>query len=77
MHLVRIAFCAVGMIMVLWPIYVELFKVGAICLWRTSIHLITFSLSGCVISARRTGSARRGGRPTGLMPNSRASRSFG
>lgn len=49
LHLIRIAFCAIGMLMVLWLIYVELFKVGAICLWCTTIHVTTFLLLGTVI----------------------------
>ena len=39
----------VGTIMVLWLIYVEIFKVDAICLWCTGIHVITLLLLGTVL----------------------------
>jgi len=34
----------VGILFVLWLVYAELFKIGAICLWCTSVHVITFAL---------------------------------
>jgi uncharacterized membrane protein len=33
-----------GILFVLWLVYAELFKIGAICLWCTSVHVITFAL---------------------------------
>ncbi|HEY2309008.1 MAG TPA: vitamin K epoxide reductase family protein [Streptosporangiaceae bacterium] len=40
----RIGSVVVGIVFVLWLIYAELFKIGAICLWCTSVHVITFAL---------------------------------
>jgi uncharacterized membrane protein len=33
-----------GILFVLWLVYAELFKIGAICLWCTSVHVVTFAL---------------------------------
>jgi uncharacterized membrane protein len=35
---------AVGVGMILWLLYAELFLIGKICLWCTSVHLLTFVL---------------------------------
>ncbi len=43
-HLARLLSVIVGIGFVLYLIYVELFKVNAICLWCTSVHVITFAL---------------------------------
>lgn len=43
-----------GTLMVLWLIYVELFKVDAICLWCTGVHAITVLLLGSVLWWRET-----------------------
>ncbi len=32
------------MVMVLWLVYVEIFKVDAICLWCTGVHVVTLLL---------------------------------
>jgi uncharacterized membrane protein len=40
----RLADIAVGMGMVLWLVYAELFVIRAICLWCTVVHLIVFAL---------------------------------
>lgn len=40
----RIGSVVVGIVFVLWLVYAELFKIGAICLWCTSVHVITFAL---------------------------------
>lgn len=50
----RLVGVAAGTLMVLWLIYVELFKVDAICLWCTAIHLITLLLLGAVLWSRQT-----------------------
>jgi len=34
----------VGILFVLYLVYAELFSIGAICLWCTSVHVITFAL---------------------------------
>jgi uncharacterized membrane protein len=43
-HIARLLSVIVGMGFVLYLIYVELFKVNAICLWCTSVHVATFAL---------------------------------
>ncbi len=43
-HLARLLSVIVGIVFVIYLIYVELFKVNAICLWCTSVHVITFAL---------------------------------
>jgi uncharacterized membrane protein len=40
----RLASVIVGMGFVLYLVYVELFRVDAICLWCTSVHVLTFLL---------------------------------
>jgi uncharacterized membrane protein len=40
----RLLALAVGMVFVLYLVYVELFRVSAICLWCTSVHILTFLL---------------------------------
>lgn len=40
----RLASVIVGMCFVLYLVYVELFRVDAICLWCTSVHVLTFLL---------------------------------
>ena len=40
----RIGSIVVGIVFVLYLIYTELFTIGAICLWCTSVHVITFAL---------------------------------
>jgi uncharacterized membrane protein len=47
--LARVIGAAVGTLMVLWLIYVELFKVDAVCFWCTGVHLITLLLLGSVL----------------------------
>jgi uncharacterized membrane protein len=43
-HLIRIASLVVGMGFVLYLLYAELFLIGSICLYCTSVHAITFVL---------------------------------
>jgi uncharacterized membrane protein len=45
----RIVSVVVGILFVLYLIYCELFKIGAICLWCTSIHVITFCLFALIV----------------------------
>ena len=49
--LLRLASVVVGVGFILYLIYVELYQVGAICLWCTSVHVITFLLFGLVALA--------------------------
>ena len=48
----RLAGATAGALMVLYLVYVELFRVGAICLWCTAIHLIALCLFGVVLTSR-------------------------
>ncbi len=43
-HLARIASLVVGIGFVLYLVYAELFTIGSICLYCTSVHVITFLL---------------------------------
>jgi uncharacterized membrane protein len=47
----RLGSLVVGMVFVLYLIYTELFTLDAICLWCTSVHVITFILFGLVMFA--------------------------
>lgn len=40
----RLAYSISGVFMVFWLIYVELFKLSAICLYCTGVHVLTFLL---------------------------------
>lgn len=61
--LARLASMVVGVGFILYLIYVELLQVGAICLWCTSIHVITFLLFVLVaMSAAVYGLPRHWGR---------------
>ena len=51
----RIGSVVVGMVFVLYLIYCELFKIGAICLWCTSVHVITFCLFGLIVFSAAAG----------------------
>jgi uncharacterized membrane protein len=46
---VRLGSLIVGMIFVLYLIYAELIDIGAICLWCTSVHVLTFLLFCLVV----------------------------
>jgi len=47
----RLLSVGVGTIFVLYLVYVELFRVDAICLWCTSVHVLTFLLLVIVLLA--------------------------
>jgi len=51
----RLGSVVVGMLFVLWLIYAELFKIGAICLWCTSVHVITFALFALIVYSAAAG----------------------
>jgi len=60
----RLGSLIVGMIFVLYLIYAELIDIGAICLWCTSVHVITFLLFCLIVfdacfSWGRTDTGRR------------------
>lgn len=40
----RLAFAGSGILMIFWLVYVELFKLNAICLYCTAVHVITLLL---------------------------------
>ena len=60
----RLALSGAGSAMVLYLVYVELFRVDAICLWCTGVHLTAVVLFAAVLAARASLSA--GGRATSL-----------
>jgi uncharacterized membrane protein len=39
---------------VLYPLYVELFAIDAICLWCTAVHVLTLVLFGTTLFATAT-----------------------
>jgi uncharacterized membrane protein len=51
----RIGSVVAGMLFVLYLIYCELFRIGAICLWCTSVHVITFCLFGLIVFSAAAG----------------------
>jgi uncharacterized membrane protein len=52
---VRLGSVAVGMVFVLYLIYTELITLDAICLWCTSVHVITFLLFGLIVFSAAAG----------------------
>ena len=50
-YLLRIASLVVGIGFVLYLLYAELFIIGSICLYCTSVHAITFILFGLTMFA--------------------------
>jgi uncharacterized membrane protein len=57
-HLARLAGSITGVGMVLYLIFAELFQIKAICLWCSSIHLITLVLFVIIATASPTVLAR-------------------
>ena len=48
----RLLVSGAGAAMVLYLVYVELFRIGAICLWCTATHAIAVCLFGVILSGR-------------------------
>jgi uncharacterized membrane protein len=48
----RFVLAGAGAVMVVYLIYVELFRVGAVCLWCTAVHLRALGLFGVVLAVR-------------------------
>ena len=48
----RLALSGAGAAMVLYLVYVELFRIGAICLWCTAMHLTAVALFGVILAGR-------------------------
>ena len=44
-----IAAAAAGMAVVLWLVYVELFRLDRICLWCTAAHVLALGVFACVV----------------------------
>jgi uncharacterized membrane protein len=53
----RLAASGAGAAMVLYLVYVELFRIGAICLWCSAIHVTAVCLFGVILAARASSSA--------------------
>jgi uncharacterized membrane protein len=49
---VRLVVSAAGAAMVLYLVYVELFRIGAVCLWCSGVHLTAIVLFGVILAAR-------------------------
>jgi len=47
----RLAWAVVGLCTVLYLLYAELFAIDAICLWCTSVHVLTLVLFGVTVYA--------------------------
>jgi uncharacterized membrane protein len=48
----RLGAAAAGAAAVLYLVYIELFRLGAICLWCTAVHVTAVCLFGVVLAAR-------------------------
>ena len=48
----RLGATVVGVAMVLYLVWAELFRIGAICLWCTVVHVVSFALFCVVLFAR-------------------------
>ena len=51
---IRLGWAVVGLGTVLYLLYAELFSIDAICLWCTSVHVLTFVLFGTTVYATAT-----------------------
>jgi uncharacterized membrane protein len=49
---VRLAVSGAGAAMVVYLVYVELFRIGAICLWCTAMHVTAVCLFGVILGGR-------------------------
>jgi uncharacterized membrane protein len=62
---IRLGSVVVGIVFVLYLIYTELFTLNAICLWCTSVHVITFLLFGLIVFATTAGHGKAEDRNAG------------
>jgi uncharacterized membrane protein len=53
----RLAAAGAGAVMVLYLVYVELFRIAAICLWCTAIHVTAVGLFGVILAGRAASTA--------------------
>jgi uncharacterized membrane protein len=44
LRMARLIFSLTGLISVFWLVYVELYRIGSICLYCTGVHILTFLL---------------------------------
>ena len=56
---VRVALVVAGMGFVLYLLVAELFVIGAICLWCTGVHVVTFAVFAVVLTSTPALLARR------------------
>jgi len=54
----RLMVSGAGAAMVLYLVYVELFRIGAICLWCTAMHVTAVCLFGVILGGRAASSHR-------------------
>ncbi len=54
---IRLVVSGAGAAMVLYLVYVELFRLGAICLWCTAVHVTAVSLFGVILAGRAASSS--------------------
>ncbi len=55
----RLAASGAGAVMVLYLVYVELFRIGAICVWCTAVHVTAVCLFGVILAGRAASTAAR------------------
>jgi uncharacterized membrane protein len=60
LEIVRVVGASAGVVMVLYLVYVELFRVDAICLWCTAVHVLTFIMFVAVLWHASVSDATRG-----------------
>lgn len=60
LELPRIAGAVVGVLTAIYLVWVELFRVDAICRWCTAVHVVTLLLLGAVLWARSAPAPARG-----------------
>jgi uncharacterized membrane protein len=53
--LARVLAASLGVLVVLYLLWVELFRLDAICLWCTGVHVLTFALFVVVVLATALG----------------------
>jgi len=63
----RLVLSGAGALMVFYLVYVELFRVDAICLWCTGVHLTTIALFGVILAARASLASRSGRQRTASL----------
>jgi len=52
----RLVVSGAGAVMVLYLVYVELFRIGAVCLWCTALHVTAVCLFGVILAGRAASS---------------------